>query len=345
MARQEKGLEASRWAGQGHPGSRINKAGRSALNPLSNIVLQPGEKLSIRPHRPPPGYTYVPKGDVYVTRNCRTKTKDAGRILYVVFSQSSRTQLGLHVPSDVAAQVSQDAEDTADSREKAVAAKDHRAVTEARNELLRLYPRIPLKHAEDILSHAFLKGSGRVGRSGTLGIENKVVLATVSHVRHRMTDYDQLLRNAKTADGVDDNDEHLSERRRASARLEARRQVKKQVQDIIEGWQDVSTVVRQGRPTVGGDVKPEKDQVFPRQLKESLKDFQLDGERDEHRPLKRRRDFEDHVIYCEEIVPQSELDILDPDTMDWIDDYLGDGGTDDEDEDDGDEWPDAMDLS
>ena len=33
----------------------------------------------------PPGYVLVPKGDVYITRHCRSKTKDSERIVYVVY--------------------------------------------------------------------------------------------------------------------------------------------------------------------------------------------------------------------------------------------------------------------
>lgn len=33
----------------------------------------------------PAGYVLVPKGDVYVTRHCRSKTKDIDQIVYVVY--------------------------------------------------------------------------------------------------------------------------------------------------------------------------------------------------------------------------------------------------------------------
>jgi hypothetical protein len=33
----------------------------------------------------PDGYVLVPKGDVYITRHCRSKTKESERIVYVVY--------------------------------------------------------------------------------------------------------------------------------------------------------------------------------------------------------------------------------------------------------------------
>lgn len=33
----------------------------------------------------PSGYVFVPKGDVYVTRHCRNKTKETGRVVYLVY--------------------------------------------------------------------------------------------------------------------------------------------------------------------------------------------------------------------------------------------------------------------
>jgi hypothetical protein len=46
---------------------------------------------------------------------------------------------------------------------------------------------------EIILCHAFLKGSGRVGRSTTQTDENKATLAVEAHIRHVHTPYEKLL--------------------------------------------------------------------------------------------------------------------------------------------------------
>jgi hypothetical protein len=33
----------------------------------------------------PKGYTFVPKGDVYITRKCRLMTKDSDQVVYKVY--------------------------------------------------------------------------------------------------------------------------------------------------------------------------------------------------------------------------------------------------------------------
>lgn len=33
----------------------------------------------------PAGYVFVPKGDVYITRHCRSQTKEAQQVVYVVY--------------------------------------------------------------------------------------------------------------------------------------------------------------------------------------------------------------------------------------------------------------------
>lgn len=52
---------------------------------------------------------------------------------------------------------------------------------------------MPAESLEVILDHAFLKGSGRVGRTSTKTDERKVILAVEAHIRHTCTPYEQLL--------------------------------------------------------------------------------------------------------------------------------------------------------
>lgn len=48
-----------------------------------------------------------------------------------------------------------------------------------------------------ILQHAYMKGSGRVGRTSTTSDERKALLAVEAHIRHTHTPYDHLLRLGK----------------------------------------------------------------------------------------------------------------------------------------------------
>jgi hypothetical protein len=53
---------------------------------------------------------------------------------------------------------------------------------------------MPVEDLETILDHAFLKGSGRVGRTSTTSDEHKAILAVEAHIRHMHTPYESLLR-------------------------------------------------------------------------------------------------------------------------------------------------------
>ena len=83
---------------------------------------------------------------------------------------------------------------TASSRNEIVRLRDEQHLAIARGDLMRLFPRIPHAVAEAVLKHGFEKGTGRVGRTGTLSREEKVELAVVAHARHSFTNYDALLK-------------------------------------------------------------------------------------------------------------------------------------------------------
>jgi hypothetical protein len=58
------------------------------------------EEIVFSPCDPPPGYVFVPSGNVFITRNCRKLAQK----LYAVYRNESRkkqaAQIGLHVPRD-----------------------------------------------------------------------------------------------------------------------------------------------------------------------------------------------------------------------------------------------------
>src|SRR6185436_1338405 len=60
-----------------------------------------------------------------------------------------------------------------------------------------LFPHIPPEREFEIAEHACRKYSGRVGRSSAAKSfdEHAVRLAVLAHIRHRETNYDQLLGN------------------------------------------------------------------------------------------------------------------------------------------------------
>ncbi|KAL4986170.1 hypothetical protein BDW68DRAFT_178984 [Aspergillus falconensis] len=165
----------------------------------------------------PTDYVFVPRGDVYVTRHCRSKTKEDHRLVYKVYDNTGKKALGIRVPADVYAAVIQSAEETAESRANAVRARDERDLAHNKELLRKQFPLMPAQSLNAILEHAFLKGSGRVGRTTTTPEKEKVTLAVEAHIRHVHTPYEALLRSGMS-------------------RLEARNKIREQVQTILAAW-------------------------------------------------------------------------------------------------------------
>ena len=91
--------------------------------------------------------------------------------------------------------------------------------------MLRQFPSIGPRIAQEILDHGFEKRSGRVGRTGTLGLDDKVTLAVVAYARHKFTRYDQLLREARKEMGWD-----------SEAKWPVRRAVQPEVDEVLKRW-------------------------------------------------------------------------------------------------------------
>ena len=169
----------------------------------------------------PPGYVFVAKGNVYITRHCREKTRQAGRILYIIQDSRKKVRVGLACPNHILREVQADDKATAIHRKKQVSARDKNYIANARAILLRLFPLIPPESAEQVLSHGYLKGSGRVGRSSTMSDSNKMIMAVTAHVRHKHTPYDALLRQKGPGQ---------------AARFEARAEIRTDLLRVLRDW-------------------------------------------------------------------------------------------------------------
>lgn len=186
----------------------------------------------------PEGYVFVPKGDVYITRFCKSHTKDRGSTVYIVYVSRSyknnqlppfcqltskyhqgddKRQVGIRIPEPAYSYVMGVAKRTAEARAEAVRVRDERSLKRARKVLQTQFPVMPADDLEAVLQHAFQKGSGRVGRSTTQTDENKAILAVEAHIRHTHTPYESLLEA-----GLD--------------RQEARNAVWETVQTIKDQW-------------------------------------------------------------------------------------------------------------
>ncbi|KAK4165455.1 hypothetical protein QBC43DRAFT_369252 [Cladorrhinum sp. PSN259] len=149
----------------------------------------------VRPSAPmPKGYKFIRKGDVYITKNCRKQTLESQKPLYVVVDQNGKT-LGLRCPSFVYNRVLQQHRETAPQRAAAVRKRDSAAEDKFKEALLKLFPKAPKEVVPLIINHALKKHSRRVGRTETMGLEDKAWLAVHAHIRHIHTSYDKLLRD------------------------------------------------------------------------------------------------------------------------------------------------------
>jgi hypothetical protein len=107
---------------------------------------------------------------------------------------------------------------TADLRAHAVKTRDEKDLSRARQILRNKFPLMPAESLEAIVDHAFLKCSGRVGRTTRKTDEQKANLAVEAHIRHTHTPYESLLDAGK-------------------ARQEAREAVWDMVQAIKTAWE------------------------------------------------------------------------------------------------------------
>ena len=169
---------------------------------------------------------YLPAGDAALTR----RSKAASRLSAVVvrFSRARKRyeRQGVLVEEDALAAAEQqclaDEEARARRRDRDAACRagaDAELERRFAAEIARLFPGCPADRADAIARHAVVRGSGRVGRSaaGRAVDPSAVELAVVASIRHRDTDYDDLLMS-----GVD--------------RADSRDRVRDQVDDVLERW-------------------------------------------------------------------------------------------------------------
>ncbi|KAI9665832.1 MAG: hypothetical protein M1821_003766 [Bathelium mastoideum] len=170
------------------------------------------------PGRPPKGFVFVPKGDVFVTRKCTTLSTESSTPAQVVCDPHTGTRLGLYVHQPIHATVLAAASASAAPRAAARARRDAADLRQARAALQARYASMPDRDVDAVLARAFAKHSGNVGRKKAgLSEARRVSLAVEAHVRHVHTRYDAFLR-----EGV--------------GREEARRRIGGVVRGVKEGW-------------------------------------------------------------------------------------------------------------
>ena len=169
---------------------------------------------------------YLPAGDAALTRRAKAASRLAAVVVRFSRARKRYERQGVLVEEDALAAAEEqclaDEEARARRRERDAALRagaDAELERRFAAEIARLFPGCPADRADAIARHAVVRGSGRVGRSaaGRAVDPSAVELAVVASVRHRDTDYDDLLMS-----GAD--------------RADARGQVRDQVDDVLERW-------------------------------------------------------------------------------------------------------------
>jgi hypothetical protein len=156
-----------------------------------------------------------------------------------------RNTLGVQVPASVHLTAVDLEKATEVTRKKAVDSKDTRERKEAMKCLTWLFTDIPEQDADRVINYAFKKvhdtwysieqantnyysqRTGRVGRTGTLALEERLRMATIAHIRHTHTDYDARLKAAGPG---------LLPETRKKNREQARNAVTMKIQQVWTSW-------------------------------------------------------------------------------------------------------------
>lgn len=169
---------------------------------------------------------YLPAGDMALTRRTRKYSRLAAVVVKWSRARKRYERQGLLVEEEAIVRAESECEADADQRlirrelaanRRAELDQEYLGLFAAR--VRALYPGCPAGRERIIAEHACRKYSGRVGRSAAAKEldEKAVELAVTAHIRHRESNYDQLL-----LDGCD--------------RRLARAEVREQIAQVLGQW-------------------------------------------------------------------------------------------------------------
>lgn len=148
----------------------------------------------------PASYVEVRSGDAFLTR----KIKELAKTVYIRMKRSKSggysSAVGVLAPTELVEAAKVEASRSkADRQKKRASTTAYRAKKEVERKaevkamMLEMYPNMPPKEAGWIVDHAFEVGSGRVGRTSLICMDEKIELAVQAYIRHTHTEYDSLL--------------------------------------------------------------------------------------------------------------------------------------------------------
>jgi hypothetical protein len=169
---------------------------------------------------------FLPSGDATLTRRARKHSTLSAVVVRFARARGRYERQGILVEPEAIEKAEADClsdEDLRLARREREAVRrnesDKKLAIEMAHSIRRLYPGCPADEAEKIALHTAERGSGRVGRSaaGRDLEERALELAVTAWVRHRKTNYDELLSR-----GVE--------------RSEARAMVSDKIQETLARW-------------------------------------------------------------------------------------------------------------
>jgi hypothetical protein len=173
---------------------------------------------------------FLPSGDAALTRRARKHSVLSAVVLKFSRARGRYERQGLLVEENALNEAEAECLADAEARERRAerererrAELDHLYVEQFAKRIRKLFPNCPAEREVQIAEHACRKYSGRIGRSAAARSfdEGAVLLAVSAHIRHRETNYDELL---------------AAEWDRTNARAE----IKYQVDEVLRRWQQAS---------------------------------------------------------------------------------------------------------
>lgn len=170
---------------------------------------------------------FLPSGDAALTRRARKHSVLSAVVLKFSKARGRYERQGLLVEEIALERAEAECLADADARERRAerqrerqAELDRNYVEQFAKRIRELFPACPAGREVKIAEHACRKYSGRIGRSAAAKSFDEVAvrLAVAAHIRHRETNYDELL--AAESD-----------------RADARAQVKHRVDELMRRWQ------------------------------------------------------------------------------------------------------------
>ncbi len=169
---------------------------------------------------------FLPAGNAALSRRAKKESTLAAVVVRFNRRRKRYERLGILVEEAALARAEQQclADDDARARRRERdrvrrAAQDVEYCARMSDEIRRLFPGCPGDRATEIAEHAAARGSGRVGRTAAAKLlsSEALTLAVIASIRHRDTDYDELLMSGMP-------------------RPEARARIRPTVDRVLETW-------------------------------------------------------------------------------------------------------------